>query len=309
MSKYNDNWKAFVDETKEMSDEQLQEYVGDIMRAIGGLSSQSGQGDQYSGLSGLGTVGSVKASDARKKAALANNIKNMLNKVEKDLSDAGVEGDVLNGIMEAIRADLAAGGYEFEPKISENTENKAFQLINTIQAIEKVADLAIRDKVKEIILKMFSKNKIELDPDSSKALAQPSKPSRIDTIRPPRSTRDIKGSEKYKKFMTNLLNFFANEMKMDTKIAKKIVYDIWKQTPPSGNFNKLIFLEAIDKEIDIASILAKSGLSPVQQVKVLGALKKWAAQNSDLVDDRMTKILRQRNKDDDKITKALKQRN
>jgi hypothetical protein len=77
-------------------------------------------------------------------------------------------------------------------------------------------------------------------------------PSRIDAIRPPRSIRDIKGSEKYKKFMTNLLNFFANEMKMDTKIAKKIVHDIWKQTPPSGNFNKLIFLEAIDKEIDIA---------------------------------------------------------
>ena len=121
-------------------------------------------------------------------------------------------------------------------------------------------------------------------------------PSRIDAIRPPRSIRDTKGSEKYKKFMTNLLNFFANEMKMDTKIAKKIVHDIWKQTPP-GNFNKLIFLEAIDKEIDIASILAKSGLPPVQQVKVLGALKKWAAQNSDLVDDRMTKILRLRDKE------------
>jgi hypothetical protein len=123
-------------------------------------------------------------------------------------------------------------------------------------------------------------------------------PSRIDAIRPPRSIRDIKGSEKYKKFMTNLLNFFANEMKMDTKIAKKIVHDIWKQTPP-GNFNKLIFLEAIDKEIDIASILAKSGLTPVQQLNVLGALKKWAAQNSDLVDDRMTKILKPRNKEVD----------
>ena len=122
-------------------------------------------------------------------------------------------------------------------------------------------------------------------------------PSRIDAIRPPRSIRDTKGSEKYKKFMTNLLNFFANEMKMDTKIAKKIVHDIWKQTPPSGNFNKLIFLEAIDKEIDIASILAKSGLTPVQQLNVLGALKKWAAQNSDLVDDRMTKILRPRDKE------------
>jgi hypothetical protein len=97
-------------------------------------------------------------------------------------------------------------------------------------------------------------------------------------------------------------------MKMDTKIAKKIVHDIWKQIPPSGNFNKLIFLEAIDKKIDIASILAKSGLSPVQQVKVLGALKKWAAQNSDLVDDRMTKILKLRNKDDDRITKTLRQK-
>jgi chemotaxis protein histidine kinase CheA len=126
---------------------------------------------------------------------------------------------------------------------------------------------------------------------------QDGEPSRIDAIRPPKSVRDIKGSEKYKKFMTSLLNFFANEMKIDTKIAKKIVHDIWKQTPPSGNFNKLIFLEAIDKEIDIASILAKSGLNPAQQIRVLGALKKWAAQNSDLVDDRMTRILSQRDKE------------
>lgn len=171
MSSYNDNWKAFVNETKEMSDEQLQEYIGDIARAVSGLFNQSGEGDKYSGLSGLGTPGEIKASEKRKKEAIANNIKNMLNKVEKDLSDAGVEGDVLNGIMEAIRADLAAAGYEFEPKISEDTENKAVQLINTIQAIEKVADLVIKEKVKEIILKMFSENKIELDPDSSKALA------------------------------------------------------------------------------------------------------------------------------------------
>ena len=53
MSNYNDNWKAFVNETKEMSDEQLQEYISDIRSAVGGLFNQSGQGDQYSGLKGL----------------------------------------------------------------------------------------------------------------------------------------------------------------------------------------------------------------------------------------------------------------
>jgi hypothetical protein len=51
MSNYNDNWKAFVNETKEMGDEQLQEYVGDIARAVSGLFNQSGEGDKYSGLS------------------------------------------------------------------------------------------------------------------------------------------------------------------------------------------------------------------------------------------------------------------
>ena len=50
MSNYNDNWKAFVNETKEMSGEQLQEYIGDIRSAAAALSSQSGQGTQYSGL-------------------------------------------------------------------------------------------------------------------------------------------------------------------------------------------------------------------------------------------------------------------
>ena len=53
MSNYNDNWKAFVNETKEMSDEQLQEYISDIRSAVGGLFNQSGQGDQHSGLKGL----------------------------------------------------------------------------------------------------------------------------------------------------------------------------------------------------------------------------------------------------------------
>lgn len=182
MSSYNDNWKAFVNETKEMSDEQLQEYIGDIARAVSGLFNQSGEGDKYSGLSGLGTPGEIKASEKRKKEAIANNIKNMLNKVEKDLSDAGVEGDVLNGIMEAIRADLAAAGYEVEAEINEDTENKAFQLINTIQAIEKVADLVIKEKVKEIILKMFSENEIELDPDSSKALAPQAVPVDVEEV-------------------------------------------------------------------------------------------------------------------------------
>jgi len=52
MSNYNDNWKAFVDETKEMSDEQLQEYISDIRSAVSGLFNQSGQGTQYSGLKG-----------------------------------------------------------------------------------------------------------------------------------------------------------------------------------------------------------------------------------------------------------------
>tara|TARA_R100001163_G_scaffold65776_2_gene64735 strand:- start:2153 stop:2716 length:564 start_codon:yes stop_codon:yes gene_type:complete len=50
MSNYNDNWKAFVNETKEMSGEQLQEYISDIRSAATALSSQSGQGTQYSGL-------------------------------------------------------------------------------------------------------------------------------------------------------------------------------------------------------------------------------------------------------------------
>ena len=53
MSNYNDNWKAFVNETKEMSGEQLQEYVGDIARAVSGLFNQSGEGDKYSGLSAV----------------------------------------------------------------------------------------------------------------------------------------------------------------------------------------------------------------------------------------------------------------
>jgi outer membrane biosynthesis protein TonB len=125
-------------------------------------------------------------------------------------------------------------------------------------------------------------------------------PSRIDLLKPPRSLRDVKGSENYKKFMASLLDFFANQMKIDIKIAKKIVRDIWAKTPVSGKFNKLVFKEQMEKEIDIAAILANSGLNPTQQIKVLGALKKWAAQNSDLIDDRMTKILKLRDDEEQK---------
>ena len=125
-------------------------------------------------------------------------------------------------------------------------------------------------------------------------------PNRVDLLKPPRSTRDIKGSKNYKKFMASLLDFFANQMKIDIKIAKKIVRDIWAKTPASGNFNKLIFKEAMEREIDIATILADSGLNPAQQIKVLGALKKWAVQNSDLIDNRMTKILRLQDKEGEK---------
>jgi hypothetical protein len=114
--------------------------------------------------------------------------------------------------------------------------------------------------------------------------------SRIDQLRPPRSTRDIRGSENYKKFMTSLLDFFANESKIDINIAKKIVRDIWSKTPTSGRFDKIIFKEAMEKEIDVAAILADSGLNPAQQIKVLRDLKSWASQNSDIVGNKITKI-------------------
>jgi hypothetical protein len=145
-------------------------------------------------------------------------------------------------------------------------------------------------------------------PDSAKVTPDPEKetPSRIDLLKPPRSTRDLKGSENYKKFMASLLDFFANQMKIDIKIAKKIVKDIWAKTPTSGKFNKLVFKEQMEKEIDIAAILANSGLNPAQQIKVLGALKKWAAQNSDLIDNRMTQILRLRDKKGQKPQPATK---
>ena len=38
-------------------------------------------------------------------------------------------------------------------------------------------------------------------------------PNRVDLLKPPRSTSDIKGSKNYKKFMASLLDFFANQMK------------------------------------------------------------------------------------------------
>lgn len=114
--------------------------------------------------------------------------------------------------------------------------------------------------------------------------------SRIDQLKPPRSTRDIRGSENYKKFMASLLDFFANESKIDINIAKKIVRDIWSKTPTSGRFDKIIFKEAMEKEIDVAAILADSGLNPAQQIKVLRDLKNWASQNSDIVGNKITKI-------------------
>jgi hypothetical protein len=137
-------------------------------------------------------------------------------------------------------------------------------------------------------------------PDTPAAEPKKETPSRIDLLKPPRSIRDLKGSKNYKKFMASLLDFFGNQMKIDIKIAKKIVRDIWAKTPVSGKFNKLVFKEQMEKEIDIAAILANSGLNPTQQIKVLGALKKWAAQNSDLIDDRMTRILRLRDKEKQK---------
>ena len=148
----------------------------------------------------------------------------------------------------------------------------------------------------------------EPQPKPVKATPEPEKetPSRIDLLKPPRSMRDIKGSKNYKKFMASLLDFFANQMKIDIKIAKKIVRDIWAKTPTSGKFNKLVFKEQMEKEIDIAAILANSGLNPTQQIKVLVALKKWAAQNSDLIDDRMTQILRLRDKEEQKPQPAAK---
>ena len=94
-------------------------------------------------------------------------------------------------------------------------------------------------------------------------------PSRVDLLKPPRSTREIQGSKNYKKFMASLLDFFANQMQIDIKIAKKIVRDIRAKTPASGEFNKLVFKEQMENEIDIADILANSGLGDLQQIKVL----------------------------------------
>jgi len=93
MSNYNDNWKAFVNETKEMSDEQLQEYIGDIRSAVSGLSSQSGQGTQYSGLQ-TPTNKQLKQIARRKKQRAMKQklkqglkwLKNLLNALDRSTS-------------------------------------------------------------------------------------------------------------------------------------------------------------------------------------------------------------------------------
>lgn len=179
MSSYSDNWKAFVDETKEMSDEQLQEYVGDIMRAIGGLSSQSGQGGKKSHLSGLGSAANVAASDKRKKDAAAKKaaqlramptidiFKGKQGKgIQSQLARAGIEEKTANKILKALQKDFAEAGYN----VMENAARKVIALKNTLQAIGDLTDLVEKEKVKKIIVNMLRQNKIKLDPQSSKAL-------------------------------------------------------------------------------------------------------------------------------------------
>ena len=143
--------------------------------------------------------------------------------------------------------------------------------------------------------------------ETTKSDAEPEK-SRLDLIKPPRSMRDIRGTQNYKKFMASLLDFFANESKIDIKIAKNIVRDIWSQTPTSGKFDKIVFKEAIEKEIDIAAILASSGLSPARQIKVLRDLKNWASKNSDTVVNKMKKIKRLQKPDAPKLSPKITQK-
>ncbi len=188
MSNYNDNWKAFVDETKEMSDEQLQEYVGDILNFARGLSSQSGQGGKKSHLSGLGSAANVAASDrrkkdadARKKAALArmpkiNIFKGKQGKgIQSQLARAGIEKKTANKILKALQKDFAEAGYN----VMENAARKVIALKNTLQVIGALTDPVEKQKVKEIIVNMLRQNKIKLDPQSSKALRPPADVSEL----------------------------------------------------------------------------------------------------------------------------------
>ena len=191
MSNYNDNWKAFVDETKEMSDEQLQEYVGDIARAISGLFGQSGEGGKKSHLSGLGSAGEVAASDKRKKDAAAkkaaqlramptiNIFKGKQGKgIQSQLARAGLDEKTANIILKALQKDFAEAGYN----VMENAARKVIALANTLQIIEALTDPVKKEKVKEIIVNMLRQNKIKLDPQSSKALRSAAVPVNVEEV-------------------------------------------------------------------------------------------------------------------------------
>jgi len=156
MSNYNDNWKAFVDETKEMSDEQLQEYVGDILNFARGLSSQSGEGGKKSHLSGLGSAANVAASDKRKKDAAAKKAAQLRAIVSKLLNATSLKDYVreYNKLVDAdarnirkidskvIKLIRDIHGYFEVDKLVKVLQSNSFSTFGNPKTLEKFIQLA-----------------------------------------------------------------------------------------------------------------------------------------------------------------------
>lgn len=159
MSNYNDNWKAFVNETKEMSDEQLQEYVGDIARAVSGLSSQSGQGDQYSGLK-TPTNKQLRQIARRKtpQYAMQQKLKQGL-KWLKNLLSRDDDSEVKEKILDAVAKDLDKASQEIDVTLEDGVA-----LTNTMSYIDSAEEYEDRGKqhMKRLIINMARVNGIPL---------------------------------------------------------------------------------------------------------------------------------------------------
>ena len=158
MSNYNDNWKAFVNETKEMSGEQLQEYISDIRSAVSGLSSQSGQGTQYSGLQ-TPTNKQLKQIARRKtpQYAMEQKLKQGLKWLKNLLSLRDDDSEVKEKILDAVAKDLDKASQEIDVTLEDGVA-----LTNTMSYIESLEGLDERAKkdIKRIVNYMMKVNGI-----------------------------------------------------------------------------------------------------------------------------------------------------